>query len=114
MSAKIKPNPHAVVEAAGPVPAGAVLEADAGESVCDMFEAFRLTTEGAFLAGGLLLEVDEEFTVEFDLDSDKLRILARVAQVCRDDEPGMIVTFVDVSDPDRTRLEQYIHGANTT
>jgi hypothetical protein len=70
-----------------------------------MFEAHRIDPRGAFLAGTLLLELDEEFTVELSFaDASRLRVRARVDRVQRDVEPGMTVSFSDLSEADRKLL----------
>jgi hypothetical protein len=76
-----------------------------GEPCYAMFEAERVTPEGAFLAGPLLLEVQEDFTVELALpDGDKVRTRARVVRVDRGAVPGMDVSFIDLPDEAKRKL----------
>jgi hypothetical protein len=101
-------------ERAGALPAGsadlaaraAVVLAVAGRAaVYDMFEALSITPEGATLSGGLLLEVNEEATLELRLpDRSAFRARARVVEIVHGDRPAMKVVWTAVAEADRHRL----------
>lgn len=70
-----------------------------------MFEARKISTAGAFLAGTLLLEVDEDFTVELAFDDGAtVTTRARVTRVSRGADPGMDVSFLDLPGELEARL----------
>jgi len=76
-----------------------------GEPSYVMYEADRLTEEGAFLTGPLLLEASEDVTLELMLPGgDKVRARARVLRVERGDAAGMAVSFIELSDEARRKL----------
>jgi hypothetical protein len=86
--------------------ASVVSEGKAGGPAYPMFEARGISAEGAFLAGPLLLEVDEAFTVELAFaDGKRLRARARVERVEQGAEPGVGVRFVDLPEAARKDLE---------
>jgi len=70
-----------------------------------MFEASRVTAEGARLTGPLLLEVHEELTLELALGAhDGVRAHARVVRIEPGDPPAMHVRFEELSDEARRKL----------
>ena len=70
-----------------------------------MYEAERVTPEGAFLTGPLLLEASEAFTVELALPGgDTVRTQARVVRVERGAAVGMAVRFIGLSDDAKRKL----------
>lgn len=82
-----------------------------GESTYAMFELRELSPTGAFLAGALLLEMNEDLELDLSLDDGvPMRVRARVVRVERGDIPGMEVAFSELGDGDRKRLE----GLTTT
>jgi len=95
-----------------PVPApplrGAALEVAvvipaAGQAaVYAMFEARDLAADGVTLAGGLLLEKNEEVTLEIRLPDRAVHARARIDGVGAD--ASMRAVFVGLDDADRQRL----------
>jgi len=76
-----------------------------GEPAYVMYEAERVTGEGAFLTGPLLLETREDFTLELALpDGEKVRARARVLRVEHGDAAGMTVSFIGLSDEAKRKL----------
>ncbi len=76
-----------------------------GEPSYAMFEAERVTGEGAFLTGPLLLEAQEDITLELALPGgDSVRTRARVTRVRRGEGAGMDVSFLDLSDDLKRKL----------
>jgi hypothetical protein len=74
-------------------------------SVYGMFDATDVTAEGATLRGGLLLEVNEEVTIELRLaDLTRLRALARVVEILHGKPPAMKVVWIRVAEADRHHL----------
>ncbi len=89
------------------VEASIVLLAAGQSSLYSMFEAMSVTPEGATLRGGLLLEVNEEVTIELRLpDLSAFRARARVVEIVRDERPAMKVVWTGVRDADRHRLSR--------
>jgi len=87
------------------VQAHLVLPSSERGSLYNMFEALQVTPEGATLRGGLLLEVNEEVTIELRLpDLSSFRARARVVQVMLGERPAMKVVWTGVGDADRRRL----------
>ena len=73
-----------------------------GESVAlyRMFEALSLGPDGAVLGGGLLLEVNEEVTLELRLpDRSVLRTHARVVEILHGARPAMRVVWTEDGEP---------------
>ena len=91
------PAPGAALEVAVVIPA-------AGQgAVYPMYEARDLAADGVTLVGGLLLEKNEEVTLEIRLpDRGSVRARARIAGVNPD--ASMRATFVGLDDADRQRL----------
>lgn len=78
-----------------------------------MFEPRELTAEGVFLAGTLLLEPGEEFTIELSFaDASSLRVRARVTRLDRGSDPGMAVAFTGLSDSDRQTLKTKLEASH--
>jgi len=70
-----------------------------------MFAVRGLSPGGALLAGGLLLEMDEELTLDLVLDeAAPLRVCARVVGLHRE-VPGVEVAFAGLAEHDRKRIE---------
>ena len=70
-----------------------------------MFDARDVTPRGAFLAGNLLLELNEEFTVVLAFaDASTLRVTARVDRVERGQEPGIAVSFAGLTESEQKLL----------
>jgi len=89
------------------LPAALVSTRIEGGPAYAMFQARRVSGDGAFLEGPLLLEPNEVFTVELALPAgDKLRVRARVVRVLAagTDEAGMDVQFIDLSDELKRKL----------
>lgn len=76
-----------------------------GEPAYPMYVAESVSPDGAFLAGPLLLEPGERFTVELVLaEGEALRVPARVSRVQQGDAPGMDVAFSDLSEDTKRKL----------
>ncbi len=78
------------------------------EKTCsyEMFEATEMNAEGAFLVGGLFLEVGELVTLELAAEgTDPVRAQARVLRLERGNRNGMAVAFQDLGDEERRALE---------
>jgi hypothetical protein len=87
--------------------ASVVVTRDDAIAVYPMFEAIRLTTEGAFLAGSLFLEVGEITTLELSWDQGtRVRVQARVISLSRGEEPGMAVVFLELDERERKLIEE--------
>ena len=86
------------------VTASVVSERD--QAAYTMFEARDISPDGAFLAGSLLLELNEEFTVELSLGETAIRTRARVASLAQGEAPGMVIVFSELSDDHRALLER--------
>ena len=70
-----------------------------------MYEAERVTGQGAFLTGPLLLEAHEDFTVELALPNGEIvRSQARVLGIEHGEVPGMNVSFIGLSDEAKRKL----------
>jgi hypothetical protein len=84
----------------------AVVIPSAGQgAVYTMYQARDLAADGVTLVGGLLLEKDEEVTLEIRLpDRGPLRARVRIAGVGPD--ASMRATFVGLDDADRRHLAQ--------
>jgi hypothetical protein len=106
------PFPESAQAAAGepePTPSRAraelVLGREGGERRYSMFEVRELSPGGAVLEGGLLLEMDEELTMDLVLDDGApVRVQARVVGLQRE-LPGVEVIFPELGERDRTRIE---------
>lgn len=86
------------------IEASVVLPAAGQSSLYGMFEALSVTPEGATLRGGLLLEVNEEVTIELRLpDLSAFRARARVVEIVRDERPAMKVIWTGGDPADRHR-----------
>lgn len=87
------------------VQAELVLAREGVERRYAMFAVRALSPRGALLAGGLLLEMDEELVMDLVLDeAAPLRVCARVVGVQRE-VPGVEVTFSGLAEHDRKRIE---------
>jgi hypothetical protein len=76
-------------------------------SVYPMFEVKRLTSDGAFLAGSLFLEVGETAMMELWWDErTQVRLQVRVISLARGDEPGMSVVFPELDERERKLIEE--------
>ncbi len=81
----------------------AVVIPSAGQgAVYVMFEARDLAADGVTLAGGLLLEKNEEVTLEIRLPAAVVRARARIAG--HNPDASMRAIFVGIDDADRQRL----------
>lgn len=91
---------------AGSAVDAAVVSSSGGEgAVYLMYAAEALSAEGAFLTGGLLLEIGEEVLLELRLsEHGALRARARVAEMVPAPRAAMRVVFIGLSEADRTRL----------
>jgi hypothetical protein len=82
-----------------------VLAREGGERRYSMFEVRELSPGGAVLQGGLLLEMDEELTMDLVLDEGApVRVRARVVGLQRE-LPAVEVIFPELGEGDRTRIE---------
>jgi hypothetical protein len=89
------------------VEASVVLSSSGRAVVYEMFEALSVTADGAILRGGLLLEVNEEVTLELRMaDLSAFRARARVVEIQQGERPAMRVVWTRVSDADRHRLHR--------
>jgi len=71
-----------------------VLQSSGRGAVYCMFEALSLRPEGAILRGGLLLEVNEEVTLELSLPGRAaFRTQARVVEILHGKPPAMRVVW---------------------
>jgi len=81
-----------------------------------LFESGDLSTGGTFLRSDLLLEEGEALTLQFQVPGEArtLKAQARVAWVRRfpkeDENPGMGVEFLSMSDEDRAVLARFLEG----
>jgi hypothetical protein len=93
-------------EPAAPRPrAELVLAREGGERRYSMFEVRELSPGGAVLQGGLLLEMDDELTMDLVLDEGApVRVQARVVGLQRE-LPAVEVIFPELGEGDRTRIE---------
>jgi hypothetical protein len=106
------PIPESTQAASGePEPAASrpraelVLAREGGERRYSMFEVRELSPGGAVLQGGLLLEMDEELTMDLVLDEGApVRVHARVVGLQRE-LPAVEVIFPELGERDRTRIE---------
>lgn len=91
----------------------AIVADEDGGGAYKMFEARDLSTEGAFLAGTLLLEEGEEFDVELSFEDEAaVKVRARVTGVQSGGErPGMSVSFTRLEERARKELEKKL-GTN--
>jgi hypothetical protein len=87
----------------------AVIERGPSGGAYAMFAAvtFRPGGGGAFFAGPVLFEREEEFTVRLSSPAATLQLRARVVEVggAPDGPPGVAVEFVGLSDEDRRTIE---------
>lgn len=82
-----------------------VLAREGAERRYAMYAVRALSPGGALLAGGLLLEMDEELTLDLVLDeAAPLRVSARVVGLHRE-VPGVEVAFTGLAEHDRKRIE---------
>jgi hypothetical protein len=89
------------------VDASVVLSSSGRGAVYGMFEALSVSAEGAVLRGGLLLEVNEEVTLELRMaDLSAFRARARVVEIQQGERPAMRVVWTRVADADRQRLRR--------
>lgn len=78
-----------------------------------MFDATELSAGGAFFAGAVWFERGEELEVELTMAGGRsLRLRARVTGLERGERPGMRVSFAELSDEDRKRLEDGLADAS--
>jgi uncharacterized protein (TIGR02266 family) len=83
-----------------------------------LFEGVELSAGGAFLRSDLLLEEGETFAVEFVLPEGQrpLRAQARVMWVRRfpreEEEAGMGIQFLAMSEEDQTALARTLSGTD--
>jgi hypothetical protein len=80
------------------------------------FDTRDLSVGGAFLRSDLLLEVNEDLEMCFELpDGVPVKVRARVVHVVRDPEqggvPGMGVAFRNLSNQDRERMRIFLSTA---
>jgi hypothetical protein len=77
-----------------------------------MFEASELSPVGAFFAGTVWFERGEELDIELSMPGGRsMRLRARITGLERGDRPGMRVSFAELSDEDRKRLEDGLADA---
>lgn len=77
-----------------------------------MFEATELSAQGAFFAGTVWFERGEELDIELAMPGGRsMRLRARVTGLERGARPGMRVSFAELSDEDRKRLEDQLANA---
>jgi hypothetical protein len=82
-----------------------VLGRDGAERRYAMFEVRELSPGGAVLECGLLLEMDEELTMDLVLDEGApVRVHARVVGLLRE-LPAVAVSFAGLGERERTRIE---------
>lgn len=80
-----------------------------GQGGYAMFEAAELSLDGALLVGGLLLEIEEEVTLDLRLpERGTVRAKAVVREILRDRGPAMRVTFAQLDEAERARLSRYL------
>ncbi len=79
------------------------------------FDAMDISEGGVFLRSALLFEIGERLDMSFMLpdDRDMIHVRARVVWVAQDDstekgQPGLGIEFVDISDEERTRINDFI------
>ena len=101
MTSSTKPTPVAAPEPAVALAVALVLGAGAAYP---LFDTACATAGGIFLAGPYFLEVDEEATLEFHLSDGAVRARARVIEVRRGEQPGMVVALVDTDEATSTRI----------
>lgn len=90
-------------------PVEIVLEREGRESRYAMFHTHRITAEGVFLGGSLLLELGEELLLSLPLgESDTLRVTARVAALDVGATPGMHVQFSALDENAKKRILEHI------
>jgi len=83
----------------------------AGKTSYDMYEAQDVSLKGAFLAGPLFLEVDEEFIVELAFADDaNVRVRAKVMAIERDSKIGISIGFPALTNRERRKLEAKLNG----
>lgn len=112
MSAQSESNPRPSDPTGGAPAAVLVARIHDGESTYAMFELRALSVEGAFLAGALWLELNEDLEVELAAGNEvPVRVRARVVRLERGDAPGMEVAFSSPSDSDRRRIERMAAAA---
>ena len=87
-----------------------VVSPDAAQgSLYAMFEASDVTIDGARLTGGMLLELDEEITLELLLpERASLRVRATVVEIQRGNAPAMRVSFDGLEEADKQRFSRYL------
>jgi hypothetical protein len=92
-----------------PAARAAVIDDRRGEARYTMFAVRELSSQGAFLASELLLEADEEITLELSRGSEPaLRVRARVVELATatGSARGMRVAFTGLDAESRARLEE--------
>jgi hypothetical protein len=91
-----------------PAARAAVIDDRRGEARYPMFAVRELSSEGAFLASELLLEADEEITLELSRGSEPaLRVRARVVELATAGSArGMRVAFTGLDAESRSRLDE--------
>lgn len=94
--------------------AALVLARDGVETRYDMLEVQTLSPQGAVLACGLLLEMDEEVDLDLALgDGGLLRARGRVVRLVYE-LPGVEVAFTGLDQRDRKRIENRTAAAAET
>jgi len=80
------------------LPAAVVVSTEDGETIYAMFQAYSLSTEGAFLEGPFLLELNEEFVLELSIsETTQIRVTARVVSLTIGPRSGVAIALNDVS-----------------
>lgn len=104
MDSPQKSSPARAAPARGaPIEVAVVVPAAGQGAVYGMYEARELAADGVTLTGGLLLENNEEVTLEIRLpDRGSVRVRARIAGAAADG--SMRATFVGLDETDRQRL----------
>ena len=74
-----------------------------------VYQTTEISPDGAFLRGPMLLEPDEQVTVELTFeDGTRVRVHATVDRVDRGPEPGLDVRFTEMSKPARAFLRALV------
>ncbi len=83
----------------------------------DMYDLSWIRSEAVFLRGPMLLELEEEFMLRISSSNGaSVTVPARVADVRRDEEPGIIVDLFELSPEQRNTLQlisQQLDAART-
>jgi hypothetical protein len=85
---------------------------DAGSGY-HMYDVGELSIDGAFLCGQLLLELEEEVLIELRFPQGAAILSrARVLSVERGQRPGVRVSWVELAQEDRKKLEEELRVTN--